>query len=75
MRRYNIITWINEINSQYKVKRSSFMETFSLKQRINKFGQEGYKATYDEMIQLHKMIYFNTIKVAGFNPRDSKRSL
>ena len=49
------------------------METFSLKQGINKFGQKGYEATYDEMIQLHKMICFNPIKVAGFNPRDSKR--
>ena len=31
---------INESNNQYTVKRSSLMETFILKQGINKFGQK-----------------------------------
>ena len=32
---------INEINNEDTVKRSLFMETFSLQQGINKFGQKG----------------------------------
>ena len=34
----------NESNNQYTVKRSSLMETFILKQGINKFGQKIFRA-------------------------------
>ena len=42
-----IAIMINEINNQDTVNRSSFMEKFSLKQGINKFGQKVHEATYD----------------------------
>ena len=51
------------------------METFSLKQRINKFGQKGYKATYGAMLQIHQITCFKKINVAGLDPREIKRSL
>ena len=63
---------INEINEQDKVKSSPFMETFSLKQVIEKFGQKGYEATYGETLQLYQRTYFKPIKVAVLNPRDRK---
>ena len=53
---------INEINNQNKVKRSSFMETFSLNQGINKFGQKLYKATYGEILQLHLTEYMKVYR-------------
>ena len=46
---------INQINNQYILKRSSFLETFSLKQVITKFGQKGYKATYSEMLHIRQI--------------------
>ena len=46
---------INEINNQDTLKRSSLMATFSLKLGIKKFGLKGYKATYGEIQQLHKI--------------------
>ena len=67
-----MVKMINEINNQDTLKRSSFMEKFSLKQGINKFGQQVYEAAYGKMLQLHQRICFITIKVAGFNPRDRK---
>ena len=50
------------------------METLSLKQGMNEFGQKGYKVTYGEMLQLHQRAFFKPIKVAGFNPRERKRA-
>ena len=70
-----MVITINEINNKYTVKRSSFMETFSLKQGIKKFGQKGYKVTYHEIIYLHQRTCFKPIKVAGLNPIDRKREL
>ena len=61
---------INETNNQDTAKRSSFMETFSLKQTINKFSQKGYESTYGESIQLHQRTLFKPIKEADLNPRD-----
>ena len=49
---------INLINNQDTVKMPSFIETFSFKQGINKFGWKGYKATYGEMIQIHQITCF-----------------
>ena len=66
---------MNEINNQDTVNRSSFMEIFSLKLGINKFGQKGYKSTYGEMLQIHQIICFETIKVSYLNPINSKREL
>ena len=43
---------INEINNQDTVKSSPFIETFSLKQGINKLVHKGYKKTYGGMLQL-----------------------
>ena len=60
---------INEIYNQDTVKSSLFMETFSLKQVINKFGQKEYEATYGEIIQLYQIKFFKPIKVAGLNTR------
>ena len=45
-----------KINNQDTVKRSSFMETFSLKLGINKFCQKGYKSTCGEILQIHKIV-------------------
>ena len=54
---------INKINNQNIVKSSSFIETFSLKQGITKFGQKWYKATYSEIIQIHQITFYKPIKV------------
>ena len=51
------------------------METFIFKQELNRFGKKGWESTYGEMLQIHQLPYFKTIKVGYFNPRDTKRSL
>ena len=51
------------------------MATFSLKLGIKKFGLKGYKATYGEIQQLHKITWFIPIKVADFNQRERKIAL
>ena len=51
------------------------METFSLKQGINKLGQKEYEATYGEMLQLNQITCFKPIKVVYLDPRDRKRAL
>ena len=65
---------MNEINNQDTVKRSSFTETFNLKQEIMKLGQKGYEEIYGEMLHIHQIICFKPIKVADFNPRERKIS-
>ena len=66
---------INKINKQDAMKMSLFMETFSIKQGIKKFGQKGYKETYGEMLQLRQRAWFKPIKVAYLNTRERKISL
>ena len=69
------IIMINEINNQYTVMRSSFIGKSSLKQGIKKFSQKVYKATYDEIIQLHQIRCFKPIKLVGLNLRERKRAV
>ena len=66
---------INGINNQDTLRRSQFMEIFSLKQVIRKFGQKGYEATYGEMLKLNQRTQLKLIKVVDFNLRQRKRAL
>ena len=63
---------IDEINNQDTVNNSSFMGTFSEKQRMKKFGQKGYKETYDEIMHLRQMKCFKPTKVVYLNPIERK---
>ena len=82
LRRQNILPWkqvlaimTNEINNQDTVERLSFMEKFSLKQVIKKFFRKGYEATCNEMIQIHQITCFKSIKSSDLNPGERKRAL
>ena len=66
---------INEINNQGTVKRLSFMETFSLKQGINKLGHKGYKSICGEMLRLYQRTCFMPIIVAYLDPVYRQRAL
>ena len=63
---------INEINNQDTVKRSSFMEKFSLKLVINTFSQKGQEETNIEMLHIHQRTVFKPIKVSYLNPTEKK---
>ena len=66
---------INEINNQDTVNSLSFMETFSFKQGIRKFGQKRYESIYGEMLQLNQITFFKQIKVAYFNQKEREIAL
>ena len=51
------------------------METFILKQVINKFSQKGYNTPYSEILKLHQITLFNPIKLAYLNPIEIKIAL
>ena len=67
--------FINKMNNQDVKKRMSFLETYSLKQGIRKFGEKGYNAAFAEMLQLHQRKCFRPIGIATMSSREKKRAL
>ena len=50
----------------------SLVQTYSLKAGLKKFGDEGRKATYEEMKQLHDRNCFEPVDINGFTPEERR---
>ena len=67
--------FINEMNNQTTEIKKSFLETYSLKQGIKKFGEKGYNAAFGEMLQLHQIKCFRPVGVSEMTNWEKKRAL
>ena len=67
--------FINEMNNQTTERKKSFLETYSLKQGIKKFGEKGYNAAFGEMLQLHQRKCFKPVGISEMTNREKKRAL
>jgi hypothetical protein len=53
----------------------SFLQTYSLKQGLKKFGKRGEAAASKEMMQLHNRVVFTPISVKEMSPLERKRAM
>ena len=53
----------------------SFVETYSLKQGLKKFGDRGYAAAHKEMKQFRDRMAFTLLKIADLSPLERKKAL
>jgi hypothetical protein len=54
---------------------SSFLQTYSLKQGIKKFGEQGIKAVHKEMKQIHDRVVFEPISIEKMTILERKRAM
>jgi hypothetical protein len=54
---------------------SSFLQTFSLKQGIKKFGEQGIKAVHKEMKQIHDRVVFEPTSIEEMTMLERKRAM
>jgi hypothetical protein len=54
---------------------SSFLQTYSLKQGIKKFGKQGIKAAHKEMKQIHDRVVFEPISIEEMMMLERKRAM
>jgi hypothetical protein len=57
------------------IRASSFLQTYSLKQGIKKFGKKGIAATHKEMKQLHDRVVFKSISIEAMTKLEKKRAM
>jgi hypothetical protein len=70
-----IINNINDIMVNTNHKHHSFVETFSLKKGLQKFGQKGHDAASGEMMQLHDRQVFKPIDISTLTQQEKKRAM
>jgi hypothetical protein len=58
------------VNNHY-----SFVETYSLKRGLKKFGKQGYDAAYNEMKQLHDRAVFVPRRVSELTQQEKRRAM
>jgi hypothetical protein len=54
---------------------SSFLQTYSLKQGIKKFGKQGIEAVHKEMKQIHDRVVFEPISIKEMTKLEKKRAM
>jgi hypothetical protein len=54
---------------------SSFLQTYSLKQGIKKFGKQGIEAVHKEMKQIHDRVVFEPISIEEMTILERKRAI
>ena len=57
------------------VQACSFLQTYSLKQGIRKFGEKGVASANKEMRQLHDRVVFEPISINEMTPLEKKRAM
>ena len=65
----------NKIASTNDKEAYSFIQTYSLKQGIKKFGEQGKKAASKEMKQLHDRVVFEPIAVSDLTREEHKKAM
>lgn len=71
----NVIHEMNHVASRASKKHHSFIETFTLKKGLAKFGQKGREAAFNEMKQLHDRVVFVPIDIATLTQQEKKRAM
>ena len=66
-----------EFNACYKnnIQDYNFVETFTLKQGLKKFGKKGHDAAHKEMKQLHDRVCFRPINPNNMTPSEQKKAM
>lgn len=64
-----------DVKDRIKSRGVSFMDTYSLKSGLKRFGQSGYQAAYKEMEQLDKRTCFTLVSIQDMTPQEKKRAL
>jgi hypothetical protein len=54
---------------------SSFLQTYSLKQRIKKIGEQGIKAVHKVLKQIHDRVIFEPISIEKMTILERKRAM
>jgi hypothetical protein len=57
------------------IQASSFLQTYSLKQGIKKFGKQGIEAIHKEMEQIHDQVVFEPIGIEEMTKLERKRAM
>jgi hypothetical protein len=70
MHHYNNMVKTKECKKYY-----AFLETFSLKKGLQKFGKKGYDAAFGEIEQLHNRAVFQPIYVNKLTQQEKKRAM
>ena len=52
-----------------------FIQTYSLKAGIKKFGEQGRKAALDEMKQIHDIVVFHPIRIDNMSETERKHAM
>ena len=66
---------INMMHAKCKEKGMSFVETYSLKKGLKKFGEKGHQAAYKEMKQLHDRVCFEPINPNALTPQERRKAM
>ena len=70
-----IMCHFQECNDKSETKFLQFVQTYSLKQGIKKFGKRGTEAAYKEVKQLHERIVFEPVKIGSLTQIERKRAM
>ena len=69
------INHLNMVARDSEHKHHSFVETYSLKHGLKKFGNAGCEAALKEMMQLHERAAFVPIDVSELTPAECRRAM
>jgi hypothetical protein len=64
-----------ELIDMNNTQASSFLQTYSLKKGIKKFGEQGIEAVHKEMKQIHDRVVFEPISIKKMTILERKRAM
>jgi hypothetical protein len=66
---------MNDIMVNTNQKHHAFVQTFSLKKGLQKFGHKGHEAANDEMKQLIERGVFKPVDISTLSQQEKKRAM
>jgi hypothetical protein len=70
-----MVHYNTELIGMNETQASSFLQTYSLKQGIKKFGKPGIEAVHKEMKQIHDRVVFEPISIGEMTKLERKRAM
>jgi hypothetical protein len=71
----SFVVYNTELIGMNDMQASSVLQTYSLKQGIKKFGEQGIKAVHKEMKQIHDHVVFEPISIEKMTTLKRKRAM
>ena len=66
---------MQESNDRDVHQSHSFLQNYSLKKGIKKWGERAWKSAFGKMSQLHKRVCFHPMSIKALTPREKKRAV